>query len=51
MAGKKMGDTGNKGQLAGKTGKSVPPAKAIGLQKIDHKSIGSAMGILKKHHK
>lgn len=45
---KKLGNPGKVGQVAtkGKSGKV-----AGSLQQLDAKSIGSAMGILRKHHK
>lgn len=47
--GKKLGTPGKFGQVAGKGGKKTPPA-VVKLQKLDAKTVGSAMGILKKHH-
>lgn len=46
----KMGSPGKVGQIATKKGASQP-AKVIGVSKLDHKSVGSAMGLLGKHFK
>ena len=46
----KMGNPGKVGQVATKKG-SQSPDKVIGVTKLDHKSVGSAMGLLGKHYK
>lgn len=46
----KIGAPGKVGQIAGKSGK-VTPQKAMGVKKIDHPTVGSAMGLLGKHFK
>lgn len=46
----KMGNPGKVGQIATKKGASAPQ-KAIGVTKLDHKTVGSAMGLLGKHFK
>lgn len=48
---KKLGNPGNVGQLAGKSGKGLPSGKASSLQKLDNKTLGSALGLLSKHFK
>ena len=46
----KIGNPGKVGQVATKSG-SKAPVKALGVTKLDHKSVGSAMGLLGKHYK
>jgi hypothetical protein len=46
----KMGNPGKVGQVATKKGSSSPD-KSIGVTKLDHKTVGSAIGLLGKHYK